>query len=76
LRALARRARVESIVEQEGAVEIRFRPDAPPDPAAPARWLKAFGARVSFVPSNEGDAVRLALEGRPAAAAVREFLAA
>jgi transcription-repair coupling factor (superfamily II helicase) len=76
LRAEARRARVESIVETDKAVEIRFRPDAPPDPAAPARWLKAFGARVSFVPSNEGDAVRLALDGRPAAQAVREFLAA
>ncbi len=76
LRALARRARVDSIVEQEKAVVISFRPDAPPDPAAPARWLKAFGARVSFVPSSEGDAVRLALEGRPAASAVREFLAA
>ncbi|HXT01598.1 MAG TPA: transcription-repair coupling factor [Elusimicrobiota bacterium] len=76
LRALARRARVDSIVEQDKAVEIRFRPDAPPDPGAPARWLKAFGERVSFVPSSEGDAVRLALEGRPAAQAVREFLAA
>jgi transcription-repair coupling factor (superfamily II helicase) len=76
LRALARRARVDSIVEQEKAVVISFRPDAPPDPAAPARWLKAFGARVSFVPSSEGDAVRLELDGRPSAQAVREFLAA
>jgi transcription-repair coupling factor (superfamily II helicase) len=76
LRAEARRARVESVVEQEGAVEIRFRSDAPPDPAAPARWLKAFGKRVTFVPSSEGDAVRLALDGRPAAGVVREFLSA
>jgi transcription-repair coupling factor (superfamily II helicase) len=76
LRAEARRARVDSVVEAEDAVEIRFRPDAPPDPAAPARWLKAFGARVSFVPSSEGDAVRLVLEGRTAAGAVREFLSA
>ena len=76
LRAEARRARVDSITETETSVSIRFRPDVPPDPGAPARWLKAFGARVSFVPSSEGDAVRLALEGRPAAGAVREFLAA
>ncbi len=76
LRARARRARVESIVEQEGAVEMRFRPDAPPVPEDLARWLKTFGPRLSFVPSNEGDAVRLALEGRAAVAGVREFLAA
>ncbi|MDE2490588.1 MAG: DEAD/DEAH box helicase, partial [Elusimicrobia bacterium] len=76
LRAQARRARVDSIVELDRAVEIRFRADAPPRPDAPARWLAAFGSRVSFVPSPEGDAVRLALEGRAAVAAVRELLAA
>ena len=76
LRYEARRARVDSIVEQEKAILIAFRPDLPPDPAAPARWLKAFGARVTFIPSSEGDVVRLALDGRPAAQAVREFLAA
>jgi len=74
LRAEARRARVESIVELDGAVEIRFRGDAPPDPEAPARWLAAFGARVTFIPSSAGDAVRLTFAGRTAAAAVREFL--
>jgi len=74
LRAAARRARVDSIVEQNGAVEIRFRPEAPPETGAPARWLAALGARVSFVPAADGDSVRLALEGRPAAAAAREFL--
>jgi transcription-repair coupling factor (superfamily II helicase) len=76
LRALARRAKVDSIVELEGAVEIRWRAETPPDPASPARWLSAFGKRVSFVPSVEGDGVRLALDGRPAAQAVREFFAA
>ena len=76
LRAEARKSRVDSIVELEGAVEIRWRADAPPDPAAPARWLKAFGKRVAFVPSVEGDGVRLSLDGRLAAEAVREFLAA
>jgi transcription-repair coupling factor (superfamily II helicase) len=76
LRYEARKARVDSIVEQEKAILIAFRPDLPPDPAAPARWLKAFGARVTFIPSSEGDVVRLTLDGRPAAQAVREFLAA
>ncbi|MFI5345071.1 MAG: transcription-repair coupling factor [Elusimicrobiota bacterium] len=74
LRAEARRARVDSIIELEGAVEIRWRAETPPEPGAPARWMKAFGKRVSFVPSVEGDGVRLALEGQAAAAAVREFL--
>jgi transcription-repair coupling factor (superfamily II helicase) len=75
LRAQAKRARVDSIIEIDGAVEIRWRPEAPPDPASPARWLTLFGSRVSFVPSSEGDGVQLALDGRPAAQVVNEFLA-
>jgi transcription-repair coupling factor (superfamily II helicase) len=74
LRAEARRARVDSIVELDKAVEIRFRSEFPPGPEAPARWLKIFGKRMSFVPSSEGDAVRLELDGRSAAETVREFL--
>ncbi|OGR93816.1 MAG: hypothetical protein A2V88_05380 [Elusimicrobia bacterium RBG_16_66_12] len=77
LRALARRAKVESVVESEKALEIRFRPDASPAPEALANWMKTFGARIAFVPdSMEGDAVRLSLDGRAAAAALREFLSA
>ena len=77
LRALARRARVESVVESEKALDIRFRADAPPAPEALAGWLKTFGARIAFVPdSMEGDAVRLSLDGRAAAVALREFLSA
>ncbi|MBI3564485.1 MAG: hypothetical protein HY079_04735, partial [Elusimicrobia bacterium] len=75
LRALARRVRVDSVVELDGAVEVRWRADAPPDPEAPARWLKAFGKRVSFVPSIEGDGIRLSLAGEPAAKVLREFFA-
>ena len=77
LRAAARRAKIESIVELEKAVEIRFRTDAPPSPQALARWMQAFAGRIAFVPdSMEGDAVRLSLDDRAAAQAVREFLAA
>ncbi len=77
LRALARRVKVESVVELEKAVEIRFRPDAPPSPDSLARWMQVFAGRITFVPdSMEGDAVRLALDGRAAAMAVREFLSA
>jgi transcription-repair coupling factor (superfamily II helicase) len=74
LRAAARRARVDSVIEQNGAVEIRFHPDLPPENGAPARWLAALGPRVSFVPAADGDAVRITLDGRPAAQAAREFL--
>ncbi|NNN05285.1 MAG: hypothetical protein HKL90_05235, partial [Elusimicrobia bacterium] len=74
LRAAARRARADSIVELDGVLEVRFRPDAPPDDGAPGRWLAAFGARVSFVPAADGDAVRLRLDGEPAAAAARALL--
>jgi transcription-repair coupling factor (superfamily II helicase) len=76
LRAEARRARVSEISEKDGAVELRWRADAPPSPEAPARWLAKFGKAVSFVPSNEGDAVRLDLGGKTAIEAVRAFLAA
>ncbi|MDD5303262.1 MAG: CarD family transcriptional regulator [Elusimicrobia bacterium] len=74
VRAEARRARVAEITEKDGAVEIRWRADSPPHPDAPARWIKAFGKRVSFVPSSEGDAVRLTLGEQTAIDAVREFL--
>ncbi|MCR4296661.1 MAG: helicase-related protein, partial [Elusimicrobia bacterium] len=74
LRAEARRARVAEISEKDGAVELRWRADAPPHPDAPARWIKAFGKRVSFIPSFEGDAVRLTLGDFTAIEAVREFL--
>ncbi|MBI2790245.1 MAG: DEAD/DEAH box helicase [Elusimicrobia bacterium] len=74
LRAEARRAKVAEISEKDGAVELRWRADAPPQPEALARWIKAFGKRVSFVPSNEGDAVRLELGDKSAIDGVREFL--
>ena len=75
LRAEARKAHIASIAENETAVVVGWHADAPPDPAAPARWLKAFGPRLSFVPSNEGDAVRLKLaEGQTAVEAVRALL--
>ncbi|MBI4062225.1 MAG: transcription-repair coupling factor, partial [Elusimicrobia bacterium] len=76
LRAEARRAKVAAIAEKDGAVEIRWRADAPPHPDAPARWLKAFGGRVSFIPSSEGDAARLELGEQSALDAARAFLAA
>jgi transcription-repair coupling factor (superfamily II helicase) len=76
LQAEARRAKVESILEQDKAVEIRFRADAPPEPARLKRGLEAFGKRVSFVPSSEGDSVRLTLDGKSAMDTVRELLAA
>ncbi len=75
LRALARRAKVESVIELDGAVEIRWRADTPPHPESPARWLNTFGKRVSFVPSLEGDGIRVSLEGAKAATVVREFFA-
>jgi len=77
LRAQARKAKISSVVEQERAVEIRFRTDVPPSSEALARWMQAFAGRIAFVPdSMEGDAVRLSLDGRPAMQAVREFLSA
>ena len=76
LRAEARRKRVAGIAESEKAVELRWHADAPPRPEDIARWLAAFGARVSFVPSSEGDAVRLLLGEQDAISAVRAFLQA
>jgi transcription-repair coupling factor (superfamily II helicase) len=77
LRAEAKKARVASVAESDAAVTLSWHADAPPDPAAPARWLQKFGPRLSFVPSSEGDAVRLKLaEGQPAVEAVRQLLAA
>jgi hypothetical protein len=76
VRAEARRARVAEITEKDGAVELRWRADAPPHPDSPARWIKAFGKRVSFIPSFEGDAVRVTLGEQSAIDAVRDFLRA
>jgi transcription-repair coupling factor (superfamily II helicase) len=77
LRAEARKARVASIVETDKTVEFRFHADAPPPPGAPARWLAAFGSRLSFAPhSTEGDAAILALDGQSALEAARALLRA
>ncbi len=76
LRASARRAKLSEITEKDGCVELRWRADAPPHPDAAARWIKTFGPRLSFIPSFEGDAVRLTLGEQSAVAIVREFLKA
>ena len=61
LRAEAKKARVASIAESDAAITVSWHADAPPDPSAPARWLQKFGPRLSFVPSSEGDSIRLKL---------------
>jgi len=55
---LAKRA-VRSVTQKEGELEIFFLPGAKVEAGAIAGWRKAFGARLSFLPSRAGDGIRI-----------------
>ncbi|MDD2806668.1 MAG: CarD family transcriptional regulator [Elusimicrobiales bacterium] len=55
---LAKRA-VRSVTQKEGELEIFFLPGAKVEAGAIAGWRKAFGARLSFLPSKGGDGIRI-----------------
>jgi len=55
---LAKRA-VRSVTQKEGELEIFFMPGAKVEAGAIAGWRKAFGARLSFLPSKGGDGIRI-----------------
>jgi transcription-repair coupling factor (superfamily II helicase) len=57
-KALARKS-VRSVTQKEDDLEIYFLPGAKVDAGVLAGWRKAFGARLSFLPSKAGDGIRL-----------------
>jgi len=61
---LARRS-VRAVIQRGEDLEIFFLPGAPVPPKAIAGWGRAFGARLSFLPSREGDGLRIKLADRP-----------
>lgn len=55
---LARRS-VRSVTQKEDTLEIFFLPGAQVPPQAIAGWRKAFGERLSFLPSKSGDGISI-----------------
>jgi len=73
-RALARRARVRSVTQKEGALEVLFRPDAEISPATMQRWLKDYVGRLRFARRPDGEGVVVELRGEEPLAWLEPFL--
>ncbi len=63
---LARRS-VRSVTQKEDTLEIFFLPGAQVPPQAIAAWRKAFGGRLSFLPSKSGDGISISAVDDPLA---------
>ncbi|MCX5791970.1 MAG: helicase-related protein [Elusimicrobia bacterium] len=61
---LAKKA-VRAVTQRGTDLEFFFLPGAPVPPKAIAGWSRAFGARLSFLPSKAGDGLRVKLAERP-----------
>ena len=57
-KALARKS-VRSVTQKDSDLEIFFLPGAAVPPGAIAGWRKAFGDRLSFLPSRSGDGIKI-----------------
>ncbi len=57
-KALAKKS-VRSVTQKEDDLEIYFLPGARVDAGVLPGWRRAFGERLSFLPSREGDGIRL-----------------
>ncbi len=74
LRLRAQRARIRSIVQKDPFLEIHFRSDAEIPPARVRAWAGRYGEKIEFLPSMQGDGVRLAVGRSPVEAALEDFL--
>jgi transcription-repair coupling factor (superfamily II helicase) len=61
------RSLVRSVTQKEDELEIFFQPRAAVPPPAIAAWRRAFGARLSFLPSKSGDGIRISAVAEPLA---------
>ncbi len=61
---LAKRS-VRSVTQRGDTLEIFFQPGAGVPPAAISGWRKAFGARLSFLPSKAGDGIKISSVDAP-----------
>jgi len=61
IRIQAGGAGIRSISQKDGVMEVFFRKDAPIEPSSLHRWQKTYGERLSFLPSEEGDGLAVAL---------------
>jgi len=57
-KALARKS-VRSVTQKDSDLEMFFLPGAAVPPGAIAGWRKAFGDRLSFLPSKSGDGIKI-----------------
>ena len=74
LRLRAQKAGLRSVVQKEDVLELHFAPDAQVPPSRVAAWARRYGAAIEFLPSAQGDGVRLRLEDGPVERRLEEFL--
>jgi transcription-repair coupling factor (superfamily II helicase) len=65
LKKLLARKSVRAVTQKEDELEIFFLPGAVVDQGVIGRWRKAFGQRLSFLPSKGGDGIRIAAVADP-----------
>jgi transcription-repair coupling factor (superfamily II helicase) len=65
LKKLLAKASVRSVTQKDDELEIYFLPRAAVPPQAVAGWRKAFGSRLSFLPSKAGDGIRISAVADP-----------
>ncbi|MGD9642037.1 MAG: DEAD/DEAH box helicase [Elusimicrobiales bacterium] len=65
LKKMLARKSVRAVTQKEDELEIFFLPGAVVDQGVIGRWRKAFGQRLSFLPSKGGDGIRIAAVADP-----------
>ena len=65
LKKLLAKRSVREVVQRDGGLEIFLRPGAQVPPKAVNGWRHAFGEGLSFLPSRQGDGIRVALAEKP-----------
>ena len=65
MRIRAGKLGVRSVSQKDGVMEVFFRKNAPIGQDSLDRWQSAYGGRLSFLPSEEGDGVAAPIDGPP-----------
>lgn len=65
---------VREAAQRENAIEVGFRKDAVLPTEAVANWQAKYGERMRFVPSEEGDGLRVQLDGEAPMDWLNQFL--
>ncbi|MDE2292756.1 MAG: hypothetical protein KGL53_11800, partial [Elusimicrobia bacterium] len=65
---------VRAVSERAGRLELWLHAGVEPPPESLGLWMKAFGGRLEFARSAEGDGLKLSLGREPAPEALERLL--